>query len=75
MPYANVPGDTPDSNGVRLQWAKDSHLQLTVLPMLSGHPEEAARDAALWSTLDRHGVNHLIRRLREARDDVFGADA
>lgn len=75
MPYANVPGDTPDSNGVRLQWAKDSHLQLTVLPMLSGQPEESARDRAPWSSLDRQGVNALIRQLRQARDDAFGADA
>ncbi len=75
MPYVNVPGDTPDSNGVRIQWAKESHMQMAVLPMISGMPEESARDAALWTSLDRSGINTLIRKLRQARDDVFGADA
>lgn len=75
MPYANVPGDTPVSNGVRLQWMKDSHVQVAVLPMESGMPDEANRESASWSTLDRAGLNQLIRRLRQARDDAFGADA
>lgn len=29
----------------------------------------------LWASLDRHGVNRLIRTLRKARDSAFGADA
>lgn len=29
----------------------------------------------LWSSLDRDGVNQLIRTLRRARDGAFGADA
>jgi len=29
----------------------------------------------IWSTLDRDAVNRLIRVLRKARDQAFGADA
>ena len=46
-------------------------------------PEESANNeyehgpaqfTALWGTLDRGGVNHLIRVLRRARNSAFGAD-
>jgi hypothetical protein len=79
MPYANVPGPTTPEHvtapGVRVQWARDSHVQLTVLPMTGGMPDEEARDKALWSSLNREGCNELIRQLRQARDDAFGKDA
>lgn len=29
----------------------------------------------LWGTLDREGINRLIRVLRRARDSAYGADA
>jgi hypothetical protein len=30
---------------------------------------------SLWASLDRQGINRLIRELRRLRDRVFGADA
>lgn len=32
-------------------------------------------DQGLFVQLDRFGINRLIRTLRKARDDAFGADA
>lgn len=34
-----------------------------------------AQFTGLWGTLDREGCNRLIRTLRRARDQAFGADA
>lgn len=31
--------------------------------------------SSLWATLDRDGINRLIRLLRKARDASFGSDA
>lgn len=82
MPYANIPTPTtpdhPDAPGVRVQWGRDGgNVQLVVLPFVSGMPTEDARadERYLWASLNRAGVNDLIRRLRTARDDAFGADA
>jgi hypothetical protein len=36
---------------------------------------QLAAFTGLWSTLDREGINRLIRVLRRARDQAFGADA
>ncbi len=30
--------------------------------------------SSLWASLDRSGVNRLIKALRKARDDAFGRD-
>lgn len=82
MPFANVPAPTtpdhPDAPGVRVQWGRDcGTVQLVVLPFESGMPTEQARadERHLWANLDRRGCNELIRQLRQARDDAFGADA
>jgi hypothetical protein len=82
MPYANVrPETTPNDEpmpGVRLQWGREAgYVQLVVLPFESGMPTEDARndERYLWASLSRNGCNELIRQLRQARDDAFGADA
>lgn len=36
---------------------------------------QLAAFTGLWGTLDREGCNRLIRVLRRARDQAFGADA
>ena len=41
----------------------------------SSDPEHAEGARGLWTTLDRAGINRLIRALRRARDQAFGADA
>lgn len=43
-----------------------------------GHVNDAGeyeRSDGIWSTLDRQQINDLIRKLRKARDQAFGADA
>lgn len=42
----------------------------TTVTMTTG----AAEFKSLWSTLDRQGVNDVIRLLRKARDAAFGRD-
>lgn len=39
------------------------------------NPGDAPSYTGVWSTLDRQGVNKLIRVLRRARDAAYGADA
>lgn len=40
----------------------------------AGDPDSPGGATGLWSTLDRAGVNRLIRTLRHARDAAFGRD-
>lgn len=72
MPFANVHG--PDENGVRLQWARDSHVQIVAAPFIDGMPEEGTLNTAYWASLDRYSINQLIKHLRCARDQAFGKD-
>lgn len=44
-------------------------------PTGSGETEAIAIPRGLWCDLDRHGINRLIRTLRKARDQAYGADA
>lgn len=37
--------------------------------------DEPASFTGLWSSLDRAGINRLIRLLQRARDSAFGPDA
>lgn len=76
---------------VELRWsAEGSHVQIaTVVPPArtsdapaslgalvdSWSPEERFLATGLFATLDRNGINRLIRALRRARDQAFGADA
>jgi hypothetical protein len=39
-----------------------------------GKDTDAAQFRGVWGTLDRQGVNLLIRTLRRARDQAFGRD-
>lgn len=50
-------------------------IELSSEESANDEPErEPARFTALWGTLDRAGVNHLIRVLRRARNAAYGAD-
>lgn len=71
--------------GVRLQWSREaSHVQVSVQVMSWGTADGASQpmveggharnEAQLWATLNRHEINLLIKRLREARDQSFGRD-
>lgn len=74
MPFANVGPDT--GNGVRLQWARDSHVSVVVAPFTDKMPEEDTlkADTTFWAELNRTQINDLIRHLRTARDQAFGKD-
>lgn len=73
MPFANIQGHV---NGARLQWARDSHVQMVVAPFIEGMPEEDVIKAETthWIEFDRYSINQLIRNLRTARDSAFGKD-
>ena len=63
-----------DDSAVKVGWTKDlAHVEIAVV-----HHRDGAGDHApdCWhSQFDREGLNRLIRTLRKARDDAFGADA
>lgn len=79
MPRETIP--THDGK-VSVGWTKDRDVQVGV--ELSPHvtfngdlPTGATVTAggpSAWATLDRHGLNRLIRSLRKARDAAYGAD-
>lgn len=68
---------------VHVGWTPDSDMQVGVVThgggdlvkQLTAGDEVDGGFTGVWSTLDRDGVNRLIRVLRRARDSTFGADA
>lgn len=52
------------------QYVEMGRLMLNTLDVVAGMQYDG-----LWASLDRQGVNRLIRILRKARDSAFGADA
>ena len=63
-----------DDSAVKVGWTKDlAHVEIAVVHHRDGASD---RDPDCWhSQFDRDGLNRLIRTLRRARDDAFGADA
>jgi hypothetical protein len=67
------------NRAVRIGWDRIGYVQLaTVLQAgtdgAPGH-EVAEVDEGQFVDLDRESINRLIRTLRKARDQAFGADA
>lgn len=54
---------------VQVGWARNRDVQIAVLRQEEHDPN------AQWMDLDREGINKLIRILRKARDQAYGADA
>jgi hypothetical protein len=73
--YVQVGVETADGRAI-VDWLvkKPSDEVRQTLDRLTGSGEVAAF-TGLWGTLDRDGCNRLIRALRRARDQAFGADA
>lgn len=81
---------TADQHDVEVAWGRDAgyvqvgtvaaeHHSLEEFLEHARAPENdgpgvAAQYRGLFGTLDRNGVNHLIRVLRRARDQAFGRD-
>lgn len=65
---------TPEYPLVVVEWAREKGF----VQMVTGRCGEPStmRDIEGWYLcLDREGINRLIRTLRKARDQAFGADA
>lgn len=82
MPRESVHGTGDDGFQAKVGWSPNGCVQLGVggphefsfsepLPqgMTAGDPYKD-----LWVSLDRAGINDLIRHLRRARDAAFGRD-
>lgn len=63
--------DAPPPRRAEVHWVKDMYAGMRI--------EEGGGDLvelrSLSVDLDRDGINRLIRALRKARDQAFGADA
>ena len=57
---------------VDLQW--DVGGAVVGLRTTSATPDDTVAPGGTYATLDRYTVNRLIRTLRRARDDCYGAD-
>jgi hypothetical protein len=80
MPKENV--DCVAIKGFRAEvgWKVDSHVQVATVNLNSpfvfeGDDADAGKCEGWYVTLDREGINRMIRALRKARDAAFGADA
>lgn len=54
-----------------------TQLGRSILDIIEGsqtHPGSAPSYTGVWSTLDRVGINRLIRTARRARDAAYGRD-
>jgi hypothetical protein len=67
---------------VHVGWRTDSDVQVGVVThdgrsiaeTLRAGEDDPADFASLWGSLDRAGINRLIKILRHARDQAYGRD-
>lgn len=85
MPKEIIYGTVLDGFTIKVGWDRDSNIQVA---SLADEGEKRVRDILAaeerdptgrvfdgwYVTLDRDGVNKLIRTLRRARDQAFGRD-
>lgn len=72
MPKETIGAPAPSDFSVEVYWGRDSFVQVATVN--SGEP--AFAEVRGWhADLDREGINRLIRTLRKARDQAYGADA
>lgn len=57
--------------GVQVGWMRDRHVEIGAA---SFDPSREMPKDGVFMTLNRDGVNRLIRSLRKARDSAFGRD-
>lgn len=72
--YNRSTDETGPQNHAEVGWCRHRdddrhHVQVGILG-----PEDSRSDAR-YVSLDRDGINRLIRALRKARDQAFGTDA
>lgn len=65
-----------DDTAVKVGWSKEAeHVEIAVVSHRDRSDGSVPDAEAQHSQMDRDGLNRLIRILRKARDDAFGADA
>jgi hypothetical protein len=82
MPRESVYGTDGDNTAVKVGWSPQGCVQVgvgaagsfTFLHPLPPGVSVAGNYDDLWVSLDRHGINTLIRHLRKARDTAYGRD-
>lgn len=62
------------SNGT-VQLGLETASGESLIDVLDDNYSDSKDAKSIWSSLDRDGINRLIRLLRKARDGAFGADA
>jgi hypothetical protein len=79
MPKENINNDFGNETRVEVSWAHDRFVQLTTalrheVAASSEQPEHVTYDTGAYVSLDRYGINRLIKILRRARDAAYGRD-
>lgn len=79
MPKENVNGEFNGETRVEVSWASEKYVQLTTAMRreVAATPEQPAHvtyDTGTYVSLDRYGINRLIKLLRRARDSAYGRD-
>lgn len=73
--YGARPEGSDEQALVEVSWQRDlGHVQVVTFARKCESHETIGRDDAQFVTLDRSGINDLIRYLRRARDQAFGRD-
>lgn len=62
-------GDNP--LGVEVCWGRDTSVQIATVDR---NAKQYTAERGWFVSVDRGGINHLIRTLRKARDQAYGAD-
>lgn len=75
MPREKIDG-TDGCFNAQVGWGRDTGDVQIGVEMADGQQtlRSVADFSSVWASLDRAGVNRLIRALRRARDQAFGRD-
>lgn len=66
-------GQDPKPTTVHVGWDRSGYVQIATTGWYLG-AEDDAPEVGIYADLNRDQINKLIRNLRRARDQAFGAD-
>lgn len=73
--FGYIPEDAEQQGLVEVSWQRSlEHVQLVTYARHPETKETSVLSGPRYVTLDRAGINELIRKLRKARDQAFGRD-
>ena len=79
LPPAKQPGEPPTPPILKrasvVSWHRDSGYVELGIQCLEIATSASGTHAGQYASFDRDGINRMIRSLRKARDQAFGADA